>query len=71
MSQNAFWTEVVKATPTKCTKAIRVARELLQILVRAGITAVPWLVQAVVQGLLRHYPLAADLDVSIAALPEV
>ncbi|MCG5078112.1 BPSL0761 family protein [Paraburkholderia tagetis] len=58
-------------TPRERTKAITDTRELLQMLARADEITIGGLVQTVALGLLRHYPLDNDLDVSSAALPEI
>lgn len=58
-------------TPHERTKAVTDTRELLQMLARADEITIGGLVQTVALGLLRHYPLDIDLDVSAAALPEV
>lgn len=58
-------------TPRERTKAITDTRELLQMLARADEITIGGLVQTVALGLLRHYPLDIDLDVSAAALPGI
>lgn len=58
-------------TPLERTKAVTDTRELLQMLARADEITIGGLVQTVALGLLRHYPLDNDLDVSAAALPEI
>lgn len=58
-------------TPSERTKAVTDTRELLQMLARADEITIGGLVQTVALGLLRHYPLDIDLDVSAAALPGV
>lgn len=58
-------------TPRERTKAVTDTRELLQMLAAADEITIGGLVQTVAMGLLRHYPLDADLDVSSSALPEV
>ncbi|WP_321785772.1 BPSL0761 family protein [Paraburkholderia sp. J94] len=58
-------------TPRERTKAVTDTRELLQMLARADEITIGGLVQTVALGLLRHYPVDNDLDVSSAALPEV
>ena len=56
-------------TPYERTKAVIATRDFLQMLAVAEEIAVPGLVQSVALSLLRHFPLAADVDVSAAALP--
>ncbi len=56
-------------TPDERTKAVIDTRELLQLLASADEITIGGLVQSVALGLLRHYPLDIDLDVSAAALP--
>jgi hypothetical protein len=58
-------------TPRERTKAITDTRELLQMLARADEITIGGLVQTVALGLLRHYPLDNDLDVSATVLPEI
>ncbi|WP_241030426.1 BPSL0761 family protein [Paraburkholderia sp. Ac-20347] len=58
-------------TPHERTKAVIDTRELLQMLARAEEITVSGLVQTVALGLLRHYPLDIDLDVSASALPGI
>jgi len=58
-------------TPRERTKAITDTRELLQMLARADEITIGGLVQTVALGLLRHYPLDNDLDVSATLLPEI
>jgi hypothetical protein len=58
-------------TPCERTKAVTDTRELLQMLARADEITIGGLVQAVAMGLLRHYPLDIDLDVSASALPGI
>jgi hypothetical protein len=58
-------------TPHERTKAVTDTRELLQLLASAKEITIDGLIQTVALGLLRHYPLDVDLDVSAAALPVV
>jgi hypothetical protein len=58
-------------TPHERTKAVTDTRELLQMLASAEEITIDGLVQSVALGLLRHYPLDIDLDVSAAALPGI
>jgi len=58
-------------TPHERTKAVTDTRELLQMLASADEITIGGLVQTVALGLLRHYPLDADLDVSASALPGI
>lgn len=58
-------------TPRERTKAVTDTRELLQMLASAKEITIGGLVQTVALGLLRHYPLDNDLDVSAAALPGI
>ncbi|CAG9229862.1 conserved hypothetical protein [Paraburkholderia caribensis] len=58
-------------TPRERTKAVTDTRELLQILARADEITIGGLVQTVALGLLRHYPLDIDLDISASALPGI
>lgn len=58
-------------TPYERTKAVVDTRELLEMLASADEITIGGLVQSVAMGLLRHYPLNIDLDVSAAALPGV
>ncbi|WP_338068913.1 BPSL0761 family protein [Paraburkholderia bryophila] len=69
MSQNVYLVELKMTTPCERTKAVTDTRELLQMLARADEIRVGGLVQAVALGLLRHYPLDIDLEVSASALP--
>jgi hypothetical protein len=58
-------------TPCERTKAVTDTRELLQMLARGDEITVGGLLQTVALGLLRHYPLDIDLDVSASALPGI
>lgn len=58
-------------TPRERTKAVTDTRELLQMLASAHEITIGGLLQTVALGLLRHYPLDIDLDVSAAALPGI
>ncbi|WP_310700386.1 BPSL0761 family protein [Paraburkholderia sp. USG1] len=58
-------------TPYERTKAVVDTREMLEMLASADEITIGGLVQSVAIGLLRHYPLNIDLDVSAAALPGV
>lgn len=58
-------------TPHERTKAVTDTRELLQMLASADEITIGGLVQTVALGLLRHYPLDADLDISASALPGI
>jgi hypothetical protein len=59
-------------TPVERSRAVTEVRWFLQTLAEAREPIdVPGLVQSVAAGLLRHYPLEADLVESAAALPEV
>jgi len=58
-------------TPRERTKAVTDTRELLQMLASAKKITINGLVQSVALGLLRHYPLDIDLDVSAVALPGI
>ncbi|MDR7007028.1 hypothetical protein B2G74_20065 [Burkholderia sp. A27] len=58
-------------TPAERTKAVLDTRDFLQVLSGAGEVTIRGLVQSVAIGLLRHYPLNVDLDVSASALPEI
>jgi hypothetical protein len=58
-------------TPAERTKAVVDARDFLQMLSNAEEVTIRGLVQSVAIGLLRHYPLNVDLDVSASALPEI
>jgi hypothetical protein len=58
-------------TPHERTKAVTDTRELLQMLASAEEITIRGLVQSVALGLLRHYPLDVDLEVSAAALPVI
>ena len=57
--------------PDERTKAVVETRNLLRILATADEVNIPGLVQTVAVGLLRHYPLDADLAVSASALPGI
>jgi hypothetical protein len=63
--------ERTMTTPDERTKAVIDTRELLQMLACANEITIDGLVQSVALGLLRHYPLDIDLDVSAAALPGI
>jgi hypothetical protein len=56
-------------TPDERTKAVVETRKFLRTLAAAYEINIPGLVQTVAVGLLRHYPLDVDLDVSASALP--
>jgi hypothetical protein len=58
-------------TPDERTKAIMDARSFLRTLVAADEITIPGLVQTVAVGLLRHYPLDVDIEVSASVLPDV
>jgi hypothetical protein len=58
-------------TPTERTKAVVDTRDFLQMLSAGEEVTIRGLVQSVAIGLLRHYPLKVDLDVSASALPEL
>jgi len=58
-------------TPYERTKAVIETRELLQLLARSEAPAAPSTIQDLARRLLRHFPLAIDLDVSAAALPSM
>jgi hypothetical protein len=58
-------------TPFERTKAVTDTRELLRMLASAHEITIGGLVQTVALGLLRHYPLDIDLDVSASALPGI
>jgi hypothetical protein len=47
------------------------ARSFLRTLVAADEITIPGLVQTVAVGLLRHYPLDVDTEVSASVLPDV
>ncbi|SAK99574.1 hypothetical protein AWB76_07747 [Caballeronia temeraria] len=57
--------------PAERTKAVVHTREFLEMLASAEEVTIRGLVQSVAIGLLRHYPLNVDLDVSASALPEI
>ncbi|WP_175938375.1 BPSL0761 family protein [Caballeronia sp. BCC1704] len=58
-------------TPAERTKAVVDARDFLLMLSNAEEVTIRGLVQSVAIGLLRHYPLNVDLEVSALALPGV
>jgi hypothetical protein len=58
-------------TPSERTKAVTDTREFLQMLARGEEITIGGLVQTRAMGLLRHYPLDIDLDVSASALPGI
>lgn len=58
-------------TPAERTKAVVDTRDFLQMLSAAEEVTIRGLVQSVAIGLLRHYPLKVDLDVSASALPGI
>lgn len=58
-------------TPHERTKAVTDTRELLQMLASADEITIGGLVQSVAPGLLRHYPLDIDLEVSAGVLPGI
>ncbi|MFT4506303.1 BPSL0761 family protein [Caballeronia sp. 15711] len=58
-------------TPAERTKAVVDTRDFLEMLTTAEKVSIRGLVQSVAIGLLRHYPLNVDLDVSASALPGV
>lgn len=58
-------------TPNERTKALTDTRELLKMLASADEITIGGLVQSVAIGLLRHYPLDIDLEVSAGVLPGI
>lgn len=58
-------------TPQERTLAVVETRKFLQMLVAAGEITTPLSVKTIAAGLLRHYPLEVDIDVSASALPGV
>jgi hypothetical protein len=58
-------------TPYERTQAVLDTREYLQLLASANEITIDGLVQSVALGLLRHYPLDIDLDVSASASPGI
>jgi len=58
-------------TPYERTQAVIDTREFLQLLASANEITIEGLVQSVALGLLRHYPLDIDLDVSAGASPGI
>jgi len=58
-------------TPHDRTKALTDTRELLLMLASASEITICGLVQSVAIGLLRHYPLDIDLEVSAGILPGI
>lgn len=58
-------------TPVERTKAVVDTRDFLQMLANAEEVTIRGLVQTVAAGLLRHYPLNVDLDVSASAAPGI
>lgn len=58
-------------TPHDRTKALTDTRELLLMLASADEITIRGLVQSVAIGLLRHYPLDLDLEVSAGVLPGI
>jgi hypothetical protein len=63
--------ELMMTTPRERTKAVTETRNLLQMLASAKQITVNGLIQSVALGLLRHYPLDTDLEVSAARLPAI
>ncbi|HKR40303.1 MAG TPA: BPSL0761 family protein [Paraburkholderia sp.] len=59
------------STAVERTRAVVETRNFLRILATAEQVTVPGLVQTVANGLLRHYPLDDDLEVSALALPGI
>lgn len=57
--------------PHERTKAVVETRNFLQLLAAVDQVTIPSHVQTVASGLLRHYPLNTDLDVSASALPGI
>ncbi|WP_310043062.1 BPSL0761 family protein [Paraburkholderia caribensis] len=57
--------------PYERTRAVVETRKLLQTLSSAEEVTIRGLVQTVALGLLRHYPLDIDLDISASALPGI
>jgi hypothetical protein len=58
-------------TPAERSKAVVDTRDFLQMLSAADEVTIRGLVQSVAIGLLRHYPMNVDLDVSASVLPEI
>ncbi|MFL9889342.1 hypothetical protein P0D71_07175 [Paraburkholderia sp. RL17-383-BIF-A] len=58
-------------TPEERTRAILDARQLLQTLAAGDEITVVNLLRSVAVGVLQHYPLDVDLELSAVALPEI
>ncbi|WP_434113365.1 BPSL0761 family protein [Paraburkholderia caffeinilytica] len=58
-------------TPTERTKAVEQTRDFLRMLAAADEVTIPGKVQTVATGLLKHFPLDVDLDVSASVLPGI
>jgi hypothetical protein len=58
-------------TPAERTKAVLETRDFLRTLAVADEITIPGLVRTVAVGLLRHYPLDVDIEVSASALPGI
>lgn len=57
--------------PEERTRAVLDARQLLQTLAAGDEITVVNLLRSVAVGVLQHYPLDVDLEVSAIALPEI
>lgn len=58
-------------TPAERTKAVLETRDFLRTLAVADEITISGLVRTVAVGLLRHYPLDVDIEVSASALPGI
>lgn len=67
----SYRTVLMMTSPHERTKAVTDTRELLQMLASAQQISIDGLVQSVALGLLKHYPVEIDLEVSAGVLPGI
>jgi len=63
--------EAYMTTPDARTKAVVETRDFLLLLATADAVSISGLIETVATGLLKHYPMDVDLEVSALALPGV
>jgi len=63
--------EADMTTPDARTKAVVETRDFLLLLATADAVSISGLIETVATGLLKHYPMDVDLEVSALALPGV
>lgn len=73
-AQDAFRDSIDEAdmtTPDARTKSVVETRDFLELLARADAVSISGPIETVATGLLRHYPMDVDLEVSALALSGV